>query len=375
MEAVGRLTSGVAHELNNVLTIVQSFTELLEHEVAGQQVALDYVDFISRATQRAHRLTRELLAFSRPNGGSPQVVTFNDIASNTLSMLRNVIGEGIMVERFSHRNPWAIKVDPAQFEQVLLNLAVNARDAMPNGGTLTIETHNVELDGVYAKAHGVALETGDYAVLVVSDTGCGVPKDDQPHVFEPYFTTKAEGQGTGLGLSTSYEIVKHAGGFIWVYSEAGIGTTFKLYIPRSHERPEPVEGPARPRPQQHGTETLLLVEDDAQVRALFASTLSDLGYTVLTAIDGVDALAVAETSGRPIDLLVSDVVLPRMNGPALAEALASSCPNLPVLYMSGYTRDVLRRKELIASDVPLLEKPLTPRLLGETIRDMLEPDS
>ncbi|MEM6289848.1 MAG: ATP-binding protein [Myxococcota bacterium] len=372
MESVGRLAGGVAHDLNNVLTIIQSFGELLEMEIEGNTVAEEHVGFILQAADRAQRLTRQLLAFSRRQSVEPQIVTLADVTRNTLSMLRRLIGEDVRVAMVPIDVPWNIKVDPAQLEQVLLNLAVNARDAMPRGGTLTLETHNVQLDGDYARAHGIDLESGEYAMLAVSDTGCGIEADDLARIFEPFFTTKDKGKGTGLGLSTCQSIIKHAGGFIWVYSEKGIGTTFKVYLPRCYDRPAVATADPRPTSVAGGDETLLLVEDDAQVRSLFAQTLSNLGYTVLTAVDGVDALAVVEAYQQRIDVLISDVVMPRMSGPELAASLKSTRPAIRLLYMSGYTGDALANHGVVEPGFSLLEKPFTPLQLGTAIRNVLD---
>jgi nitrogen-specific signal transduction histidine kinase len=371
MEAVGRLAGGMAHDLNNVLTIIQSFGELVLDELDASLPSHDYMKQILGAAHRARMLTRQLLAFSRRQTVDPRVITFNEIAANTEKMLRRIIGEDVEVAlRFAPR-PWPIRVDPGHFEQVLLNLAVNARDAMPRGGTLTIETRNVELDETYAGAHGVRLDSGDYAMLAISDTGIGIPIELRERIFEPFFTTKDKSRGTGLGLSTCYGIVKQAGGFIWVYSEENLGSTFKIYVPRTREQRRPTTGVHVAVDRIEGHETILLVEDDDSVRALLVQSLRNYGYNVLPARNGLEALEVVGHRGEEIDLLISDVVMPKMSGRALADALRGRWPHLEVLFISGYTDDALSRHGVLEDGVVLLEKPFTPKRLAARIRELL----
>jgi nitrogen-specific signal transduction histidine kinase/CheY-like chemotaxis protein len=371
MEAVGRLAGGMAHDLNNVLTIIQSFGELVLDDLDAASPSHDYMKEILGAAQRARVLTRQLLAFSRRQTVDPRVVTLNEIAASTEKMLRRIIGEDIEVAlRFAPR-PWPVRVDPGHFEQVLINLAVNARDAMPRGGTLTIETANVDLDETYAAAHGVRLESGEYAMISVSDTGIGIPIELRERIFEPFFTTKDKSKGTGLGLSTCYGIVKQAGGFIWVYSEESIGSTFKIYLPRTREARRPTTGVHAAVDHLEGHETIMLVEDDDSVRALLVHQLRNYGYNVLPARNGLEALETATKGGGEIDLLVSDVVMPKMGGRQLADTMRARWPDLKVLFMSGYTDDALSRHGILEPGVVLLEKPFTPKRLAARIREVL----
>jgi CheY-like chemotaxis protein len=323
------------------------------------------------AAHRARVLTRQLLAFSRRQTVDPRVITFNEIAANTDKMLRRTIGEDVEVVLRFTAQPWTIRVDPGHFEQVLLNLAVNARDAMPRGGTLMIETQNVELDTEYARAHGVRLETGEYAMVAVSDTGIGIPPELRERIFEPFFTTKDKSHGTGLGLSTCYGIVKQAGGFIWVYSEETLGSTFKIYVPRTREQRRPSTGMHAVATGLEGHETILLVEDDDSVRAVLMQSLRNYGYNVLPARNGIEALEVVGQRGHAIDLVISDVVMPRMSGRALADALRERWPHLKMLFMSGYTDDALSRHGALEQGVVLLEKPFSPKRLALRIRELL----
>ena len=374
MEAVGRLAGGMAHDLNNVLTIIQSFGELVLEELDEGSQSREYVGEILAASQRARKLTRQLLAFSRRQTVDPRVVSLEEIAANTNRMLKGMIGEDIEVSLRFAKDPWLVKVDPGHFEQVLMNLAVNARDAMPRGGTLTIETRNVELDATYAEAHGVRLESGEYAMLAVSDTGVGIPHELQERIFEPFFTTKEKSKGTGLGLSTCYGIVKQAGGFIWVYSERGLGSTFKIYVPRTQDARKPTTGVMPAVDHLSGSETILIVEDDDPVRVLLTESMRSYGYTVYPARNGLEAMEVVGTRGDEIDLLISDVVMPKMSGRELADTLRARWPNLRVLFMSGYTDDALSRHGVLDPGVLLLEKPFTPKRLAARIREVLAAD-
>ncbi|HWB77590.1 MAG TPA: ATP-binding protein [Nannocystaceae bacterium] len=372
MDAIGRLAGGIAHDLNNVLTVVRSFGELAQEDLEEGSAAHDNIAQVLEAAERSARLTRQLLAFSRRQPVASRVVSFNEIVRDTEPMLRRTIGEDIEFRTELAAAPWSIDVDPGHFEQVLLNLVVNARDAMQHGGRLTIETTNWELDEAYFDSHGVALAPGRYACLSVSDSGVGIPTELRQRIFEPFFTTKPTDKGTGLGLSTCYGIVKQAGGVIWVYSELGIGSTFKLYVPctdRARDERQP-SSPAVHRVGGH--ETLLVVEDDSQVRSVVADALRRHGYRVLCAQHGHEALHIAQAHGGAIDLLVSDVVMPRMGGPELAETLRLTTRDLRVLFMSGYSEHAAVKHGLVQAGVTLLEKPFTRSALLERVRAMLD---
>ncbi|MFO0632071.1 MAG: ATP-binding protein [Nannocystaceae bacterium] len=372
MEAIGRLAGGIAHDLNNVLTVVRSFGELALEESAPESSVAEYLTQVLKAASRSERLTRELLAFSRRQPVAPKVLSWNDVVRDTEVMMRRLAGEAIEFHLDLEPAPWSVRLDPTHFGQVLLNLVVNARDAMEQRGSLSIATANVELDAAYAAAHGVELPEGDYAMLSVTDTGCGIPVELRARIFEPFFTTKDRDRGTGLGLSTCYGIVKQAGGVIWVYSEIGIGTTFKIYLPRAQA---PASEP-RPRPapavRRGGHETLLVVEDDALVRRVVADTLTRQGYRVLTAQHGMEALDTLARHGDGIDLLVSDVVMPKMSGPELAQELRRRWPELRVLFMSGYSEHAIVRDGAIGEHESLLEKPFSRDRLLERVRSLLD---
>ena len=369
MEAVGRLAGGIAHDFNNLLTAVSGYTELLLARLpegdAGREHALE----IRHAGQRAAALTHQLLAFSRRQVLEPRVLDLNAVISDMEKMLRRVIGEDIELTASLEPALWRAKADPSQIEQAILNLVVNARDAMPRGGRLTIETGNVELDGNYADA---SPRPGSHVMLAVSDTGVGMSAELQARLFEPFFTTKELGKGTGLGLSTTYGIVKQSGGSIWVYSEPGQGTTFKIYLPRCDEPLDRREvQPPSPGPPS-GTERVLLVEDEPEVRRLVERLLTMHGYSVVAAPGPAEALAAARDGAAPIDVLVTDVVMPGMNGRELARALATRLPGLRVLYMSGYTDAGVAQQGLIEGGTAFLSKPFTPDALARKLREVLD---
>ena len=362
IEAVGRLAGGVAHDFNNLLTIIGGYSDLLLEHLGPQHPQLSHVSEIRKAADRAASLTRQLLAFSRRQVLAPQVIDLNSIFANLHSMLRRLIGEDIELVNIPGAHLGLVKVDPGQIEQVILNLIVNARDAMPQGGKITIETDNVVLGADYAGAH-FPLKPGPYVLLAVSDTGSGMAPEIQAHIFEPFFTTKEQGKGTGLGLAMVYGIVKQSGGYIWVYSEVGRGTTFKIHLPRVEEKLEPVEAPRRVVGRR-GTETILLVEDEAAVRSLVCGVLEGGGYKVLVARNGEDALVVSEQHKGPIHLLLTDVVMPEMGGPELAEHLRPYHREMRVLYMSGYTDDAIVHHGVLGSSAAFLQKPFTPERPG-----------
>jgi signal transduction histidine kinase len=367
MEAVGRLAGGIAHDFNNLLTVILGETELaIKAPEEDPTLALTE---IRRAGERAAVLTRQLLAFSRRQLVEPTVFSVNEMVVDLEKMLGRLIGEDIqMVTRTAAELP-TVRADRGQIEQVLVNLVVNARDAMPTGGRVTVETFTVRLDAAYAQSRADVVP-GDYVMISVSDTGHGMNADVQSHLFEPFFTTKDRSKGTGLGLATSYGIVKQSGGHIAAYSEVGVGTTMRVYLPCVQLAPEirTIKEDYLPT----GTETILLVEDDLPVRATAARILTGQGYQVIQAGDGASALAVLNGQGRPIQLMITDVVLPGMGGRELAEQVAALRPEIRILYVSGYTDDVILQHRLVERDVSLLQKPFTASSLASKVRDVLD---
>ncbi|HTU23282.1 MAG TPA: HDOD domain-containing protein [Gemmataceae bacterium] len=375
MEAIGQLAGGVAHDFNNLLTIISGYSDLLLNGLLGpQDAAREAVLEIRKAAERAATLTRQLLAFSRRQVLTPQVLVLNSVVQDMDKMLRRLICEDIQLTSHLADNLDPVKADPGQIEQVLLNLAVNARDAMPQGGRLTIETANVVLDETYTRSHP-GLRPGPFVMLAVTDTGCGMDAATQARIFEPFFTTKGPGKGTGLGLATVYGIVKQSGGSIYVYSEVGHGTSFKVYLPRTDETLAPPVRPAESTPlssRAGGQETLLIVEDDDSVRALTRTVLRGQSYHVVEAVDADEALRWVEEHTQPIHLLVTDVVMPGMSGRALAERLTALRPELKVLYVSGYTDDAVVRHGLLEAEIAFLQKPFTPASLARKVRELLD---
>jgi len=371
MEAVGRLAGGVAHDFNNILTAIGGYTDLLLADLPPDDPRRQDVDEIHRAADRAAALTQQLLAFSRRQVLQPKVIDLNALVSNVENLLRRLIGEDVLLATTLAGDVGRVRADPGQLEQVIVNLAVNARDAMPAGGRLTIETHNMDLDAAYAAEHQTVVP-GPYVVIAVSDTGTGMSAETQSHMFEPFFTTKEVGKGTGLGLATVYGIVKQSGGSIWVYSELGHGTTLKVYLPRVDEPAEPL-APSTPADAEslRGTETILLVEDEPAVRAVARQILTRQGYVVLEAPDGQTALAMVDAGGPRVDLVLTDVVMPGMSGRSLADRLASHCPGLRVLYMSGYTDDAIVRHGMLEPGLAYLQKPFRPDALARKVREVL----
>ena len=372
MEAIGLLAGGIAHDFNNLLTAIRGYSDLLLQRLdSGSQMRRD-VEEIRNAGERAASLTRQLLAFSRKQVLQPKVLDLNAVVAGMDNMLRRLIGEDIDLVAVLKPGLWNVRADPGQLEQVVMNLAVNARDAMPRGGKLTIETANVELDDAYVRRHTV-VSPGPYVMLAISDNGAGMNEETRNRLFEPFFTTKEKGKGTGLGLSTVYGIVKQSGGYIWAYSEIGMGTAFKVYIPRfggaSAETGK--EGASASAPQ--GRETVLVVEDEAAVRALIRDILEGSGYSVLTASDGEDAQKVGRGHGAPIHLIVTDVVMPKMGGREAAQSLAPHLPGVKVLYMSGYTNETIVRQGVLDPGIPFIEKPFTPDALLRKVRRVLDP--
>jgi signal transduction histidine kinase len=370
MEAVGQLAGGVAHDFNNLLTVILIHGERLLQKLPASDPARTSVEQIKRAGDRAAALTGQLLTFSRQQVLEPKLIDLNAIVLDTEKMLRRVIREDIVLATSLSEELGTVKADPGQIEQILMNLAVNARDAMPRGGSLTFETRNVDLDASYAKTH-LDVSPGPYVMLAVSDTGIGMDRATRARIFEPFFTTKELGAGTGLGLATVFGIVKQSGGSIWVYSEPGQGSTFKIYLPRvGHDALITEEGGRTAAPPS-GTETILVVEDDEAVREITVSAFLDLGYKVLEAGDGIEAVRLCESHEGPIHLLVSDVVMPGMSGPKVAEAVQTTRPDTRILFLSGYTDDAMVRHGLIHKDIAFLQKPFTVDALAKKVRETL----
>ena len=371
MEAVGRLAGGVAHDFNNLLTVITGFTDLLLADFGSDDPRRSDLQQVRLAADKAASLTRQLLAFSRQQVIEPRVVRLEDVVKQTQKLLVHLIGEDIDFATQFGPTPCVVVIDPGQLEQVIMNLVVNARDAMPTGGKLTIETACVDLDEDYAAVHWPAT-TGRYAMLAVSDTGIGMDEATQAKIFEPFFTTKEPGKGTGLGLSTVYGIVKQSGGFVWAYGEPGKGAVFKIYLPLSAEDPGPDRENHTQLAAPRGTEVVMLVEDSQAVRFIARRTLEQQGYEVIEASSGRDALELAGSHDRRVDLLLTDVVMPEMSGRVLAEKFAAYQPNAKVLYMSGYTDDAVIRHGVLRAKTPFLQKPFTPIALAIRVREVLD---
>ena len=369
MEAVGRLAGGVAHDFNNLLTVIMSYGDMLLEDLPRDAPYREDVAEIRKAAIAASALTRQLLAFSRQQVLEPRVLDVNAVLAGTEQLLTRLIGEDVHLTISLATTVGLVKVDPGQLEQIIMNLAVNARDAMPQGGRLTIETGNAEMDETYVRGHPLA-HAGRYVMLAVSDTGIGMDAETQARIFEPFFTTKQVGKGTGLGLATVYGIVKQSGGFIWVYSEPGHGTTFKIYLPQVDEPESPAAAPVPPA--VGGSETVLVVEDVAAVRAVAREMLERRGYTVLEAPDGATALRLAGKHRGEIHLLLTDVVMPGGSGRALADQLLGLRPTMKVLYMSGYTDDAVVRHGILQEGIAYLQKPFTPENLARKVRAALD---
>jgi len=371
MEAVGRLAGGVAHDFNNLLTVITGYSELLLQKVEKESPMHREVKEIKRAGERAASLTQQLLAFSRKQIIEPRVVRLDLLVAEMHAMLPRLIGEDIALQVTTGKDLGSVKIDPGQFQQILMNLAVNARDAMPDGGKIVIETSNVDLDEGYCALHPY-VKPGRFVMLAVSDTGQGMSEEVKAHIFEPFFTTKEQGKGTGLGLAMTYGAVKQSGGSVEVYSEAGIGTTFKIYLPRVEGEASPSVKDDRPEDMRGGSETVLLVEDEDIVRNLCVRILERLGYKVLQARNGAEAIVLAQGYGDRIDLLLTDVVMPGMNGAELARQLVLHHPEGKVLFTSGYTDDAIVRHGILKEGVSFIGKPYTPSALAKKVRGVLD---
>ncbi len=371
MEAVGRLSGGIAHDFNNILGVIIGYGEILQDSVKETDPLAGCVKEILGAGKRAATLTRQLLAFSRQQVLEPKVVDLNSIVTDTEKMLRRLIGEDIELSTVLDPNLSRVKADQGQIEQVILNLSVNARDAMPNGGKLTIRTENSEMTEVDVRRYSYPVKPGRYVLLTVTDTGVGMDVATQGHIFEPFFTTKEKGKGTGLGLATVYGVVKQSDGYIEVHSEVGVGTVFKIYLPQVDEPVEVERRSVGEAPAMHGQETVLLVEDEEALCKLTRNILESLGYTVLEACNGAEACEVSRQHRETIHLVLSDVVMPGMNGPALATQLAAQRPEIRVLYMSGYTGQGVGQGVLPAGS-NFLAKPFTRESLALKVRDVLK---
>ncbi len=371
MEAVGRLAGGIAHDFNNLLTTIAGNAELASMDPASSSPVAQHLDEISKAAESAAALTRQLLAFSRRQIIEPRVLDLNDLVDHLQRMLTRLIGEDVELQTMLGEDLGAVRVDPGQFEQVLVNLAVNARDAMPDGGRLIIETSNGELDEGYCARHS-QVQPGKYVLLAVSDTGHGMSDEVKKRIFEPFFTTKPKGRGTGLGLATIFGIVKQAGGAIEIYSEVGLGTTFKIYLPRIDMPSEKLTARKPSGDLARGRETVLLVEDEMSVRDLAHAILNKLGYTILRASNGSEAIQIAERHRERIDLLLTDVVMPGMNGRELAERLLTLHPETKVLYTSGYTENVIVHHGVLEENLHFIGKPYSLQSLSKKIRETLD---
>ncbi len=364
---MGQLTGGVAHDFNNMLTVITGTIDILADAVADKPELVAITSLISDAAERGAELTGQLLAFARKQPLQPRETDINGLMLEAAKLLRPTLGEHVAIETILRPGVWSALVDPSQLSSALLNLAINARDAMPNGGELMLETNNVVLDDSYAKSNA-DVQAGNYVLIAVSDTGSGIPESIRDRIFEPFFTTKGTGKGTGLGLSMVYGFVKQSGGHIKVYSEEGQGTTFRIYLPQVSVRADPIANPSAAVPIKGGTETILVVEDDALVRNYVIAQLQSLGYTTLQAANAAEALAIAD-SGADFDLLFTDMIMPgKMNGKQLADEMATRRSALKVLFTSGYTEDAVIHHGRLDPGVLLLAKPYRKTELARLLR-------
>ena len=371
LEAVGRLSGGVAHDFNNLLGVIIGYSEVMQRRMKPEDPFREPIDEILKAGKRAAALTQQLLAFSRKQVLEPKILELNTVVTEVEKMLGRLIGEDVELKIVLSPQNERVKADRGQLEQVIMNLAVNARDAMPQGGKLTIETAGAELTEDDIRRHSYHIVPGRYVVLRVRDTGCGMDAEVQSHIFEPFFTTKASGKGTGLGLATVYGVIKQSGGYIWVESELGKGTQFQIYLPRVDASVPQAEEVKAPLEQTPGNRTILVVEDEESLRKLTRATLQDLGYTVLEAADAGEAIEIAKRASPEIDLLLTDVVMPGMSGRELAGALAPSFPAMKILYMSGYTDGAVAVRGVLESGILILRKPFTRDQLMRSVENAL----
>jgi nitrogen-specific signal transduction histidine kinase len=371
MEAVGRLAGGIAHDFNNLLTAITGYADLALSDLREGDPMRQDMEEILRAAHRAAELTRQLLAFSRQQVLAPRVLDLNEVVQSVDKMLRRLVGEDVELLSVLAPGLGHVKADPGQLEQVIVNLAVNARDAMPTGGKLTIETADAELAETRVRDLA-AVPAGRYVMLAITDSGTGMDEETKARIFEPFFTTKEQGKGTGLGLATVYGIVKQSGGFIWLYSEPGHGTTFKIYLPRVEGAADALAPPVGTVEVPRGTETVLIVEDEEAVRALAKTALTRKGYRVLEAANGGEALLRCESEQAPIHLLVTDVVMPGLGGADLAQRLAPLRPDMKVLFISGYADRAAARHGTIQPGAAYLEKPFSLEALARKVREVLD---
>jgi len=374
MEAIGCLAGGIAHDFNNLLTVIKGYSQLSSIELKEGDPLRGNIDEIQNATDRAASLTRQLLAFSRRQVMEMKVLDLNTLLRDLEKMLRRIIGEDIELAIQPAEDLGRVRADVGQIEQVIMNLAVNAKDAMPSGGKLTIETANVELDESYARSH-VDVKQGHYVMFSVNDTGVGMSPEVRERIFEPFFTTKEKGKGTGLGLSTTYGIVKQSEGHIWVDSVQGKGTTFKIYLPRVNEPREAITEEILKEELPRGDETILIVEDEEEVRKLARKILEKQGYRILETLNGDDALLACETRKSPIHLMLTDIVMPGMSGSELARLLKPLYPEIRILYMSGYTDNAIVRHGALGKGVNYIQKPFTMEGLARKVREVLDKES
>jgi nitrogen-specific signal transduction histidine kinase/ActR/RegA family two-component response regulator len=372
MQAIGRLAGGVAHDFNNVLTVIMGYAQqLIDFPDANPDAVQNNASQIITASNRAAALTRQLLAFGRKQVLQPSIVNLNAIIADVDKMARRLISENVEMVARPAPKLGSIQADPGQIEQVLLNLLINARDAMPRGGMLTLETANVELDQAYADEHA-GVHPGPHVMLAVSDTGVGMDAETQSHIFEPFFTTKEKGKGSGMGLATVYGVVQQSGGHVSVYSEPGRGSTFKVYLPRTGELAEPLPTSPAQQPAMRGKETILVAEDDRQVLDLAVAILKACGYHVLELENGNDAERMCQQHDGQIDLLLTDVVMREVSGPDLARRVQKVRPDIKVLFMSGYTDSVIVHQGVLDPEIAFLPKPFTPSTLAGRVRQVLD---
>lgn len=375
MEAIGALASGIAHDFNNILTIIKGNTELLLMDIQDDDPDFEVLQDIKKAVERGSNLVRQILTFSRKGTRVPEVIDLNQHLKDTEKLIRRALREDIELKMVLAPSLWKIYLDTSQVDQIIMNLVINARDAMPDGGTLTIETANVELDSYYFKRHGIEKEPGKYVMLAVTDTGIGMDESIKDRIFDPFFTTKERTSGTGLGLSTVYGIVKQNNGYIWCYSEPGKGTTMKVYLPRIEEEIQPILKEEIKIEDLKGTETVLVIEDEDMVRDIVVKALKRYGYNVISARDGKEAIGIAKEYKGDIHLILTDVIMPGMHGKDVVQKIQSQRPNIKVIYMSGYTENIIMEKGILPSDINYIQKPFSSSDLVKKVRKVLSTTS